>query len=179
MKVRERTTTTLVLRESGLTTRHWGIFTTLLAGGASLALYLDGDTLPLPAIILLGAALVAGPVMAIFTGKRLTHRLDKSTGTGRIDYPTLMTARYETKTFPLAEVRAVRPTRLDGWTAAISRSSDSRRVAFSAEGGFSYVMNDGTLIEAGEFTTAGNEAAAQVEAVSEFLGVPVDTGPRT
>jgi len=176
MRIRERSENRLVLRESGLPTRSWGFFATILAAGASIAIYFDGDPVPTPAIILLAVFLVAGIAIAIFSRYRLIHVLDQGRNEGRIEYPTLMGFGREVTTFRLSDVCSVKPTHLSAFHAAVTRQ-ENNAVSYKPQGGFSYLLADGTELEAGEFTTAKRETVAQVEAVSEFLKIPIEAPP--
>lgn len=173
MKVREHTDSRLVLRASGFDTRHWGIVVSAIAGLAAVTLATSENEAPLMAVLVTAFFLITGLPIAIFSRYRLAHVLDKDAGEGRVEYPTAFSFGREITTFKLSDVVAIRPTSLSAFAAAVSRTEHSR-AAGGAQGGFSYILSDGTEIEAGEFTTARKEVVTQIQATSEFLGVPIE-----
>ena len=93
MKVLKKTESKLIIGERGLNSRHLGIFFFLIGGGGFTALTLDGDELPLIIILVLIGIACIGLFAAVFMGKQLTHRLEKISGTIRVEYPEAMNTR--------------------------------------------------------------------------------------
>lgn len=173
MKVLKRSESLLVIGERGLDTRHWGIFMFILAGGGYTALYLDGDVLPLGMHIGMIGAAVLGLLVAIFTGKRLTHRLDKTTGYLRVEHPVRINTKLQIEDYRLSDISAVKATKQDLMSQALLNSSDLPGGRLPSSSGFSYVLKDGKEVESGIFTSETEKIDLVIQAVSEFLQVPV------
>lgn len=174
MKVLKRTESDLVIGERGLGTRHWGLFMFILAGGGYTALYIDGDVMPVPMhLIMIGIASV-GLLVAIFMGKRLTHRLNKTTGVLRVEYPARIDSKLIIEEYRISDIKSIKSTELGFWQRAMTNTSDRGSALSQASSGFSYVMNDGKEVESGIFTSETKKMLKVMEALKEFLQVPIE-----
>ncbi len=144
MKVLKRTESKLIIGERGITTRHWGLFILILSGGGFTAITLTGDSLPLGPGIMLIVAFCLGLFAAIFMGKVLTHRLEKITGTVRVEYPELFNTRLSVEEFRISDVKAIKKEKQDALQQMLTRSTDlpGGKMGYAAVG-FSYVLSRG------------------------------------
>lgn len=174
MRIKKQTSTLLLLREGGFQARHWGILVLLLSLGAIAAIMDKGEEIPEMIIPMLIFFIASGSILTIFSRFRLKHILDKSSNEGRIEYPRMMSMRREIRPFQLSEVKALIPEQLSLFTT-LAGGPRQTGFGYQVQQGFAYLLNDGTVIEAGEYTSSSKELKQEIEAVSQFLGVPIIT----
>jgi len=175
VKVLKRTESELVIGDRSLGARHWGIFMLILAGGGFLAITFTGGVLPsLPRVMLIGAAFL-GLFAALFMGKQLTHRLDKVTGVLKVEHPVRFDTSLNIEEYRLSDIRAVSRTRQNSFVQALANSSDTHGGSHSyRSSGFSYIFKDEREVESGIFSSESEKIDAVIQALSEFLDVPIE-----
>ena len=175
MKVLKRTESELIIGQRGLDTRHWGLLMFILCGGGFTAITLGGNGLPPVMGIVLIVIACLGLLIAIFTGKVLTHRLEKTTGTVRVEYPELFNTRLSVEEFRISDVRAINREKQDVLQQMLTRSTDLPvgKMGYAAVG-FSYVLKSGKKVESGIYSSLKEEIEKVIDALSEFMDVPVE-----
>lgn len=169
MKIVSASASRLVIGDRGLGSHHWGYFMTLTSGTILTVLFAMEKPVPAPAMALTAFFLIAGLFAALFMRKRLTHILDKSTDTLRIEYPARFDTKLEIETVKLSSVREVRTERQSFLAAALAHSADRRGPRRGT--GFVYVLEDGRTLDAGLYSTDEEEITPAVEAVARILGL--------
>ncbi len=174
MKVLKRTESEMVIGERGLGARHWGFFMMLLTGGGYMAITLTGGDFPLGPRIGMLVAAGLGLSAAVFMGKNLTHRLDKTSGLLRVEHPINMDTKLEIADYRISDIQSIKMTKQNSWQQALTNTSDlpGGKVSY-ASAGFSYVLKDGTEIESGIFTSETEKMGKVIQALSEFISVKV------
>lgn len=173
MKVLKRTESNLVIGERGLDARHLGILFFLIGGGGFTALTIDGDDLSIGISIALIVMACLGLFAAVFMGKRLTHRLEKTTGTVRVEYPEAMNTRLNVEEFRISDVREIKRESPPVVQQLITSTSLSGGRILS-QTGFSYVLKSGKIVEGGIFSSVTKEMEEIISVLCEFMDVPVE-----
>lgn len=175
MKVLKRSQSELIVGVRELSVRHWGLFMFILAGGGMTAILASGGDLPLGPRVGFLAAASLGLLAALFSGKNLTHRLDKTTGTLTVEFPVRLDTGLEISQYRLSDIRSIKKTQQNSWQQALTNSTDvpGGKIGY-ASSGFSYVLKDGTEVESGIFTSETEKMGKVIEALAGFLSVPVE-----
>jgi len=175
VKILKKTESELIIGERGLGGRHWGLFILLLAGGGFTAITLTGGDFPPGPRIGLLVASVLGFLAAVFMGKNLTHRLDKTTGLLRVEYPVALDTKLEIADYRISDIKSIKKTKMNSWQQAMTSSSDlpSGRISYASQG-FSYILKDGKAVESGIFSSEIEKVGKVIKTLSEFLSVPVE-----